>query len=57
MEEHGFSQLARQNPEAMMPAAASFYDAGRFSAVERYPRKAPRLSRFRNFRLRFHIIA
>jgi pimeloyl-ACP methyl ester carboxylesterase len=33
MEEHGFSQLARQNPEAMMPAAASFYDGGRFSAV------------------------
>jgi pimeloyl-ACP methyl ester carboxylesterase len=33
MEESGFSALARKNPEAMMPAAARFYDAGRFSAV------------------------
>ncbi len=33
MEESGFSKLSRSNPDAMMPAAAKFYDAGRFSAV------------------------
>jgi pimeloyl-ACP methyl ester carboxylesterase len=33
MEERGFSHLARENPKAMMPAAAAFYNAGRFSAV------------------------
>ncbi|HEY5778450.1 MAG TPA: alpha/beta fold hydrolase, partial [Terrimicrobiaceae bacterium] len=33
MEETGFSSLSWQNPGAMMPAAAVFYDGGRFSAV------------------------
>lgn len=43
MEEHGFSQLARQNPKAMMPAAASFYDGGRFSAVRTLSSKSTAL--------------
>jgi len=33
LEESGFSKLSRANPDAMMPDAAKFYDAGRFSAV------------------------
>ncbi|HEY5792693.1 MAG TPA: hypothetical protein VIS74_05300, partial [Chthoniobacterales bacterium] len=33
LEERGFTELARANPGAMMPGAAEFYAAGRFSAV------------------------
>jgi pimeloyl-ACP methyl ester carboxylesterase len=42
MLEHGFSQLARLNPEAMTPEAAHFY-RGRFSAVRTLSSRSPAL--------------
>ncbi|MBV8330627.1 MAG: hypothetical protein JOZ61_09190 [Verrucomicrobia bacterium] len=42
MLEHGFSQLARLNPEAMTPEAAYFY-RGRFSAVRTLSPRSPAL--------------
>lgn len=43
MEESGFSRLARENPQAMMPEASIFYDGGRFSAVRTLSPKSPAL--------------
>jgi len=42
MLDHGFSQLARLNPEAMTPEAAYFY-RGRFSAVRTLSPRSPAL--------------
>ena len=33
MQEKGFGEIARQNPGKLLPEAAAFYQAGRFSAV------------------------
>jgi len=43
MQESGFSRLARENPQAMMPDASTFYDGGRFSAVRTLSPKSPAL--------------
>lgn len=42
MLEHGFSQLARSNPQAMTPEAAVYY-RGRFSAVRTLSPRSPAL--------------
>jgi len=50
MLEHGFSQLARVNPEAMTPDAAAFYQGGRFSAVRTLPKSSALIALLNSYR-------
>lgn len=43
MEERGFTELAKANPDRMTPGAAEFYAGGRFSAVRTLSKKSTAL--------------